>query len=218
MKEKIYIVISILVLIYLLNELEIYENTFYKEIYTIYNPTEIDVIVNKNNKLDKNYVPYDLEEINTNYSYNNKRLRKEARIQFEKMSMNAKNEGFNVIAVSAYRDYNYQEKLYNNYVLEKGKWYADRCSARPGHSEHQTGLSVDVSDFTGDYDNFEKTKEFIWMKKNSYKYGFILRYPKAMYHITGFKYEPWHYRYVGVELATYLYKNELTLEEYKSNN
>ena len=87
-------------------------------------------------------------------------------------------------------------------------------SARAGHSEHQTGLAVDVSNSSLDYDNFESTKEFYWMKNNAHKFGFILRYPKASFHITGFKYEPWHYRYVGIKIATYIYKNNLTLEEY----
>lgn len=215
MRERIYIIVSILVLIYLLNELEIYENTFYKDIYTIYDPTEIDVIVNKNNRLDKDYIPNDLKIINNKYALDDKKLRKEAADNFEMMAKKAKEEGFNIIAVSTFRTYEYQKNLYNHYVKEKGIWYADRCSARAGHSEHQTGLAVDVADTSLDYDNFEKTKEFSWMINNSYKYGFILRYPKAMYHITGFKYEPWHYRYVGKKLAKYLFDNELTLEEYK---
>ena len=92
---------------------------------------------------------------------------------------------------------------------------ADVASARSGHSEHQTGLAVDVSDITLDYDNFEKTKEFTWMKNNAYKYGFILRYPKAKFHITGFKYEPWHYRYVGNVVAQIIHSKNITLEEYE---
>lgn len=131
------------------------------------------------------------------------------------MAKDAKKLGYNIIATSTYRSYDYQKKLYNNYVKEKGLYYADMASARAGHSEHQTGLAVDVADITLDYDNFEQTKEFIWMKNNAHKYGFILRYPKAKFHITGFKYEPWHYRYVGVSLANYLYKNNITLDEYK---
>ena len=88
------------------------------------------------------------------------------------------------------------------------------CSARKGHSEHQTGLAVDVSDIFGEYDDFANTKEFEWMMDNAYKYGFILRYPKYKTDITGFKYEPWHYRYIGIDMAKYLYNNNLTLEEY----
>ena len=204
MEKILYILILILL-----------ENDFYKDIYTIYNPTSYSILVNKNNKLTSNYIPNDLEAINLNYSCKDKFLRKKAKIAFEKMANEAKLEGLTIIAVSAYRSYDYQEKLYNNYVKEKGIYYADLASARAGHSEHQTGLAVDVSNSSLDYDNFESTKEFIWMQNNSYKYGFILRYPKAKFHITGFKYEPWHYRYVGVKIATYIYKNKLTLEEYK---
>lgn len=196
----------------------ILENDFYKDVNTLYNPTSYDYLVNKNNKLTSDYIPDDLEIINVKYSCENKYLRKEARINFENMAKDAKKEGFNIVAVSTYRSYEYQEKLYNNYVLDKGFYYADMASARAGHSEHQTGLAVDVANESLDYDNFESTKEFYWMKKNAHKYGFILRYPKGKFHITGFKYEPWHYRYVGIDIATYIYKNKLTLEEYKSLN
>lgn len=196
----------------------ILENDFYKDIKTIYNPNSYDFIVNKNIKLTSDYIPNDLELINLKYSCHNKYLRKEAKIAFENLAKQAKIDGYNIIAVSTYRGYNYQDKLYNNYVKEKGFYYADMASARAGHSEHQTGLAVDVADVSLDYDNFEKTKEFIWMKNNAHKYGFILRYPLASFHITGFKYEPWHYRYVGINIATYIYENNITLEEYKILN
>ena len=195
----------------------ILESDFYKDITTIYNPTSYDFLVNKNNKLTSDYVPNDLEPIDIKYSCKDKYLRHEARINFEKLSKEAKKKGFNIIAVSTYRSYEYQDKLYNNYVLDKGAYYANMASARAGHSEHQTGLAVDVADKSLEYDNFENTKEFDWMKNNAHKYGFILRYPKASFHITGFKHEPWHYRYVGIDIATYIYKNNLTFEEYKLN-
>ena len=190
------------------------ENNFYKDIKNV-NISNYDFIVNKNYKLNENYIPNDLEEISLEYSCKNKYLRKTAKIYFEKMAKQAKFEGYNIVAVSTYRSYDYQKKLYNNYVRDKGLYYADMASARAGHSEHQTGLAVDIADLSLDYDNFENTKEFNWVKKNAHKYGFILRYPKAKFHITGFKYEPWHYRFVGIEVATYIYTNNMTLEEYK---
>jgi len=196
----------------------ILENDFYKDVNTLYNPTSYNFLVNKNNKLTSDYIPEDLDIIDVKYSCKDKYLRKEARINFEKMAKDAKEKGFNIVAVSTYRSYEYQEKLYNNYVVDKGLYYADMASARAGHSEHQTGLALDIANESLDYDNFESTKEFDWMKKNAYKYGFILRYPKGKFHITGFKYEPWHYRYVGIDIATYIYNNSLTLEEYKSLN
>ena len=203
MEKIIYILILIIL-----------DNDFYKDIKYVY-PTNYDFVVNKNNKLSKNYIPSDLEQISLEYSCDNKYLRKIAKENFEHMAKDAKENGFNIVAVSTYRSYDYQDKLYNNYVDEKGHYYADMCSARAGHSEHQTGLAVDIADLSLDYDNFEYTKEFIWVKENAHKYGFIMRYPKAKFHITGFKYEPWHYRYVGIEIATYIYENDITLEEYE---
>jgi len=195
----------------------IFKNNFYKNIKFI-EPKDYDFIVNKNYKLKQDYVPNDLQKINLEYSCDNKYLREIAKIKFEEMAFDAKEEGYNIIAVSAYRSYDYQEKLYNNYVKDKGLYYADMCSARAGHSEHQTGLAVDIADLSLDYDNFEKTKEFKWVKNNAHKYGFIMRYPKAKFHITGFKYEPWHYRYVGTDIATHIYNNNLTLEEYQKKS
>ena len=203
MEKVIYILLLIIL-----------EHDFYNDVNTIYNPSSYDFLVNKNNKLTSDYVPNDLELININYACEDKYLRHEAKINFENLSKKAKEEGYNIVAVSTYRSYEYQEKLYNNYVLDKGFYYADMASARAGHSEHQTGLAVDVSNSSLDYDNFESTKEFNWMKNNAHKFGFILRYPKASFHVTGFKYEPWHYRYVGVNIATYIYENNLILEEY----
>ena len=202
-------IIYILILILLEN------SNFYKDI-TIVNNYDYSILVNKNNKLESTYIPEDLESINLNFSCKDKYLRHAAKIAFEKMASDALKDGMHIIAVSTYRSYDYQEKLYNEYVKTKGFYYAETCSARPGHSEHQTGLSVDVADLSLDYDNFENTKEFIWMINNSYKYGFILRYPKGKFHITGFKYEPWHFRYVG-DIAQYIYENNITLEEYKKN-
>lgn len=204
MEKVLYILILILT------------SNFYKEIHYT-RIKDYDFIVNKSNKLPSTYIPNDLELVNENYSLKDKYLRKEAKIAFEEMAKQAKKDGYNIIAVSTYRSYEYQEKLYNYYVKNKGLYYADMASAKAGHSEHQTGLAVDVADISYDYDNFESTKEFNWMQKNCYKYGFILRYPKAKFHITGFKYEPWHYRYVGIKTAKYLYKNKLTLEEYKKS-
>lgn len=190
------------------------KNHFYKNIKIITNPDTLDILVNKNNKLDKNYIPNDLELIDTNYAYENKYLRKEAKEMFEKLSSDAKEKGYRIVATSTYRDYDYQDNLYNYYVKEKGKKYADMCSARAGHSEHQTGLAVDVAGSNDSYDDFEDTIEFNWMIENAHKYGFILRYPKGKENITGFKYEPWHYRYIGIEIATEIYEKKITLEEY----
>ena len=190
---------------------------FYDNIKIINNLDDIDILVNKNNKLPNNYVPSDLEPISSNYTIGMQYLRSETKNYFEKMCQNAKNDGYDIKAISTFRSSDYQDKLYNNYCLDKGIEYADMCSARMGHSEHQTGLAVDVADKLGNYNEFADTKEFEWLKDNSYKYGFILRYPKYKSDITGFKYEPWHYRYVGINIAKYIYENNITFEEYKKS-
>jgi len=213
LRNSYYIILGILILIFFSKDSDVNSN-FYKNINFVDNPNSYLVLVNKNNQLKSNYIPNDLESISLLYSNADKYLRSIARVQFEKLSEDAANLGYRIVAVSAYRDYNYQNELFNYYVKEKGLEYALDCSAKPGHSEHQTGLAVDVEGSNRDYDNFIDSKEYNWMKDNAHKYGFILRYPKGKEHITGFKFEPWHYRYVGINLATYLYQNNLTLEEY----
>ena len=186
------------------------------DIFLVNNPDDYLVLVNKFNKLSSNHIPNDLELISKYYSDDKQYLRKKARIAFENMASDARKIGLNIIAVSTYRSYDYQDKLFNNYVKEFGLDYANMCSARAGHSEHQLGLAVDIANESLDYDNFDKTKEFDWIKNNAYKYGFILRYPKDKVNITGYKYEPWHFRYIGA-MAYYIYKNNIVLEEYNQN-
>jgi len=132
---------------------------------------------------------------------------------FNKMKNGAKEEGLNIYISSGFRSYSRQKTIYNNYVARDGKTAADRYSARPGHSEHQTGLAFDVNTISSAFNN---TKEAKWLSSNCYKYGFILRYPKGKENETGYMYESWHFRYVGVDLATKLYNNGdwITLETY----
>ena len=213
-KNCVYIVLIVLIIIFYTKDINLFGTNYYKNITNINEPDILLVLVNKSYKLDNTYIPSDLELISNKYSNDSKYLRKEAKEAFEKLSEDASQLGHKIVAVSTYRDYEYQNKLYNQYVIDKGKNYADNCSARPGHSEHQTGLAVDVMGSNNDYDEFESSNEFKWMKNNSYKYGFILRYPNDKTKITGFKYEPWHYRYVGIEVAKTIYNENITLEEY----
>jgi LAS superfamily LD-carboxypeptidase LdcB len=210
-----YIFLSILIILFYTKDLKLFGNKFYKNIKIINNEDDILALVNKNNKLTKSYVPEDLIKINIKYANNDKYLRKVAKEAFEKLSKDALKKGYTIKAVSTYRSFDYQEKLFKNYQNEYGLKYALRCSAKPGHSEHQTGLAVDVAGSNNDYNLFEDSKEFKWMKENAHRYGFILRYPKGKEKITGFKYESWHYRYVGIYPATIIYNENLTLEEWK---
>lgn len=141
-----------------------------------------------------------------------------ARAAFEKMATAAKGEGIELVAFSGFRSYEYQTTLYNRYVNKDGKDAADRYSARPGYSEHQTGLAFDIGE-KGREDlwltaAFGETKAGQWLVKNAHNYGFILRYPEGKEDITGFMYESWHFRYLEGDLAAKVYKSGVTLEEY----
>lgn len=141
---------------------------------------------------------------------------------FNKMQAAAKLDGINIYIASGFRSYQTQNRLYNNYVARDGKAKADTYSARPGHSEHQSGLAFDICshDLDGQdaciNSNFDNTDQAKWLAHNAYKYGFILRYPKGKTNETGYKYESWHFRYVGTALSTKLYNNGdwLTMENY----
>lgn len=136
----------------------------------------------------------------------------EAKAALNQMFDDAKAErNLDMWVCSGFRSYNVQKNLYNNYVKRDGAANADRYSARPGHSEHQTGLAFDINYADS---RFAGTEQAIWLAENAYKYGFILRYPEGKENITGYKYEPWHYRYIGVENATKIFSSGLTLEEY----
>ncbi len=138
-------------------------------------------------------------------------LDSEVNSQLNVMFEAAKQDGIKLFITSGFRSYNRQKELYNNYVARDGKKAADTYSARPGHSEHQTGLAVDLNSTAN---SFANTPEAKWIAENSYKYGFIVRYPKGKEHITGYIYEPWHVRYLGVEKATEVHNSGLCLEEF----
>ena len=126
----------------------------------------------------------------------------------------AKESGLKIIANSSYRSYADQEKLYNDSVDNEGKDYADTYAARPGYSEHQTGLAIDIYVKGYDKTNFAQSPEAKWLVTNAYLYGFILRYPEGKEYLTGYSYEPWHYRYLGEALAKKVYDSGLTYDEY----
>lgn len=173
-----------------------------------------NILINKHIYLREDYIPDNLVKINPKYTVSTKYLVNEANNSLEKMIEDINKDNLNIRIISAYRSYSYQKDLYDNYVSKDGIKLADTYSARPGYSEHQTGLVIDIDSIKTSYEQFEFTNEFKWMQKNSYKYGFILRYPKNKENITGFIYESWHYRYVGKEIAKYIYDNNITFDEY----
>ncbi|TPV47318.1 M15 family metallopeptidase [Bacillus dicomae] len=180
----------------------------------------IQAVVNKEYGLPEDYKPEDLVVPNVPFSFSGtlekSYLRKEVAEALEKLFDLAKKEGIQLNAVSGFRSYDYQKKLYANNVKRKGQEHTDRFSAKPGHSEHQTGLTMDVSSKSANNElelTFANTKEGKWLKENAHRAGFIIRYPKGKESITGYAYEPWHIRYVG-DIAESIYKKKLTLEEY----
>lgn len=186
----------------------------YEDMHETINLNKINILVNKHNYLKEDYVPENLKSLSSTYALSNMKMVEEAANAFESLSKDASKENYKVIAMSTYRSYEYQVDLYNKYVKSDGKEAADTYSGRPGNSEHQTGLAVDVYNQTETYTNFEKTKEYNWMQENAYKYGFILRFPKGKENETGYEFESWHYRYVGKDIAKYIHKHNITLEEY----
>lgn len=154
------------------------------------------LIVNKKYSLPANYNPG---------------VDQTASTALKQLQQAASTAGHNIPLISGFRSYSRQQTLYNNYVARDGQALADTYSARPGHSEHQTGLAFDVGNLD---DNYGSTPAGIWLKENCHKYGFIIRYPKGKESITGYQYEPWHIRYVGVEHATKIMNQNITLEEY----
>ena len=194
------------------------DKTPYVDYKTVEDPNNILVLVNKYNKLADDYKPDDLERINTNYSVRNLYLRKDAKEAFEALCRDASSLGLSIRAISSYRTFDYQKGLYDNYVSVNGVEEADTYSARPGFSEHETGLATDVMGSNGNYTRFAETNEYTWVVNNAHNYGFVIRYPENKENITKYKFEPWHLRYVGKDAATYMYENNLCLEEYLASN
>lgn len=184
-------------------------------------PESITVLVNHEYLLPEDYIPPDLVKPNVAFSYygiyEKSYMRKVAATALEELFAAAGQKGKQLKAVSAYRSYARQKQIYDRNVATRGKKNTDAVSAMPGSSEHQTGLTIDVSCSQigcALEENFGTTEEGKWLAANCHKFGFIIRYPEKKTDITGYSYEPWHIRYVGKNLAKYLHKENLTLEEY----
>lgn len=189
------------------------------EHYTNTKETDIDkdilILVNKYNYLSKNYEPENIVDVKNWYCYGEAQLREEAYDAFINMFNAAKKDDVTLIINSGYRNYKQQDETYQDFYEIYGEDEANKIAAKPGFSEHQTGLSIDLTSYDETDDNsFENTNEFKWLQKNAYKYGFILRYPKNKEKITGYDYESWHYRYVGIEVATKIKDLDITFDEY----
>lgn len=185
------------------------------------NPEAITVLVNKHYSLPEGYTPDDLVYPDVRFTFqekNEKRMmRKEAAEALEKLFAAADQEGLPLAGVSAYRSQQRQKQLFDAYVRKDGLKKAQTYSAYPGTSEHQTGLAIDVAGADGScaiMDCFGSKPEAKWLAGNAFKFGYIIRYPQGKEEITGYKYEPWHLRYVGKTIAEEIQEGNMTLEEY----
>lgn len=190
------------------------DKEWYEEIVETDMTKDTAILVNKFHTIN-NYAPEDLENISIQYAYSGHTIRKEVNEAYLDMATQAKKDGIQLIVSSSYRSYDKQESIYKDFYYSKGETYADAYAARSGHSEHQTGLALDIFTPNGTTTStFEETEAYNWLITNAHKYGFILRYPKDKTYITGYEYESWHFRYLGKDLATKVYKEGITYDEY----
>ncbi|PKM87241.1 MAG: D-alanyl-D-alanine carboxypeptidase [Firmicutes bacterium HGW-Firmicutes-10] len=178
----------------------------------------ITILVNKEIGLPADFVPHDLikTQVATSPRASNVMIRRDVNIALKTLFSAAKEEGMELWFQSGYRSYSVQKRLYQKYVDLYGEERANSFSAKPGHSEHQTGLAIDVTSPSASgklVNDFGDSREGKWLAENAHTFGFIIRYPADKTEITGYIYEPWHLRYVGIELATYLFENGLVMEE-----
>jgi len=198
------------------------KDSFDKTKYSTTDPSSLWVIVNKQHPLNPvDYAPSDLKYPNVTLRVPGAaemQMRAAAATALEQMFAGAQQAGYKLQISTAYRGYAYQKTLYDGYVNSVGQAAADQESARPGSSEHQTGWAVDirsVSDTCSLEACFGTTPEGKWLAANAYQYGFLLRYPADKVSVTGYEYEPWHFRYIGTDLSQELHKQHIeTLEEF----
>lgn len=194
------------------NEIITLENTIQEKYMLLVNKDE-------DNRLSSSYIPDDLITT-TNLPFQSyietRDLDRTVAAAAQSMFNAAATDGITLLGASGYRSYQIQENMYVPEVAEIGKEEAEKYLAPPGGSEHQTGYALDIlsADYGSMDDGFENTEAFKWLMANAQDYGFILRYPKDKVEITKYQYEPWHYRYVGIDHAKVIVKNNFTLEEY----
>ena len=174
--------------------------------------------VNKFYALSETYTPENLKNIGLTYAYDEEgenKLIDYAYDKFLELWQAANDQGFYLMVTSSYRDYESQKEIYDYRVSNWGERKADETAARPGHSEHQTGLVIDMTSKTEPLaDSFTDSEAYKWLKENAYKYGFIERYPEGKTYLTGYSPESWHWRYVGLEAAKTMHDEDITFDEY----
>lgn len=190
------------------------DKIYYEDSTLVKDPNDVRVLTNKYLEIPDNYEPKDLVNMSDEYAnntYEQNKLRKEAYEQFVKMCNDSRKAGIKFYAESSYRSYEYQDIIYKNYVYENGQEAADKYAARPGFSEHELGLALDLANI---WTITTEGEEYAWLERHAHEYGYIIRYKKEWEDITGYTEESWHIRYVGVETATNVRKKGMSYEEY----
>lgn len=216
MNKKIFFALSLLILSLISVQVNAEKPVLVKPVTEQELFNHILVLVNKDQGLSKDYIPANLRKVTVPSSNGKDQLRDIAATALEEMFKEAKQSGHNLFAQSGYRSYARQNEIFSSNVRKYGRIKAETFSAPPGHSEHQTGLVMDISSKNTNYNLIEKfgaLAEGKWVAENAWRYGFAIRYPKDKVHITKYKYEPWHVRYVGLEAAKIMYDENLVLEE-----
>ena len=172
------------------------------------------MLVNRLYGLTKDYEVSDIVNVPTKYAYSGKKLSNSLMEDLMELCDNAKEDGYTFVVSDGYRSYKDQEKLYKSYANANGMNEADKIVARPGHSEYETGLSLDLVPYNKSYDSPKMSEEYIWLRNNAHKYGFIFRFDAEKEYLTGFKEYTWRLRYVGREAASVIYNEDICFEEY----
>ncbi len=194
------------------------EPQFPRDTHSLDNAASPWVVVNKQRPLDPvDFVPGELVTLTGVPGGGSQQMQAQAAADFLDMAAHASDDGFTLRVTTAYRSYNFQDGLYRRYLADWGRERAETFVARPGHSEHQTGLAVDVYDTEACRlkECFAESDTYAWLERHAANYGFIVRYPDGLQDVTGYRYEPWHLRWVGRELAFQMHlEGALTMEEF----
>ncbi len=187
---------------------------FYDEIYDTDTSKKELMLVNKFYKLNEDYEPEDLILVPSTHAYSGKYISKSIYDAVISLIDAAREKGYTLVVSQGYRSYIDQSEAYDSYKMNNGIRDADTFVARPGHSDYQTGLGLIIKPYNKEIEDVTTNEEYIWITDNAHKFGFIRRYPESKEDITGFKYDPWRLRYVGVDASTYIHKNNITFDEY----
>lgn len=200
------------------NDEKMNESSAYLEDYSNNSNNKYELLVNKKNSItDEMLNNYEIVYV-ANNTYDNVWLEKVTYSKYLELKIALEKKGYYLNIINGYKTFEESKNIYNSYVIEKGKKYAEKYVPKPGFSEHNAGLAMDIiisSNKTATNTDY-KSDEYLYLENIAYLYGFIIRYPKGKETVTGYEYEPWHLRYVGNDLAKYLRKNNITLEEYYS--